>query len=147
MCPAAKTQTHGQSGFGSRCVSAPCSSPASGSAEQHLPFPHKSAPLYCSISPGDTRRLKAQLRTQASSTSRFSLEQTETTCSVTPSLPLDFPARCLCLVEVSASFAGTASVCGNMRVTVGSRGWWCPTMNAGWLFMFSAQAIEFSNKL
>lgn len=48
--------------------------PASGSAKKHLPFPHKSAPVYCSISTGDARRLEAQ----AANTSRRNWLKTET---------------------------------------------------------------------
>lgn len=49
-----------RSGLGARSVLR--RSPASGSAERHLPFPHKSAPVGRSISTGDGRRVSAQPR-------------------------------------------------------------------------------------
>lgn len=48
----------GRRGLGCRSSLTRLCSPASGSAEQHLPFPHRSAPVYRSISTGDARRLK-----------------------------------------------------------------------------------------
>lgn len=130
-----------RSGLGARSVLR--RSPASGSAERHLPFPHKSAPVGRSISTGDGRRVSAQPRHTGVFllTNLTSQRRHQGPCSPRCArVWIKFP-------RLFSFWRGTR-VCvrerggeGKMRITVASRGWWCPAMNAGWCFVLSAHVF------
>lgn len=142
---------HTESGFGSRSVSARCCSPASGSAEQHLPSPHQSAPLHCGSSTGDARRLKAQLRLcehRRLPQVDFPLEKKKQDNMLCSSPSASWFSRSVFAFGLSSHVISRDAVgaLGSMRITVGCRGWWCPTMNAGWFFVFFLSGQESRNQ-
>lgn len=130
-----------RSGLGARSVLR--RSTASGSAERHLPFPHKSAPVGRSISTGDGRRVSAQPRHTGVFllTNLTSQWRHQEPCSPRCArVWIKFPRLFLFGEERVCACVREGGV--KMRITVASRGWWCPAMNAGWWFVLSPHAPD-----
>lgn len=111
-------------------VRAALCNPASGSARKHLPFPHSS--VRCSIS------TRAQ-SSAAHSARRGTLHKSTTTgedkddmfCSSSSTTWFSGDAFGLSFRVI---WRNTIGVWAKMRITFAYRVWWCPRMNAGWLW-------------